>query len=197
MKTRPNIRVEGTWGQQEPVCLAADPAPPRMPRSDVRWTLGILYHRLGEQAGRGADSRAAVPGMPPDAGNIFPTLFPCPAKTPPRAAPSWMPPAVGRLRHVLPVTGSSAPGAACRTARRRSRSGLPRFGGCHLFQQSARDRVAGRRAAPTQLTQPPSSVRRSDAGDRHHVRGLGDNGDFGELGGRREWHVAGNGYRVP
>jgi hypothetical protein len=34
-----------------------------------------------------------------------------PQKTPPRTAPSWMPPAVRRLRHVLPVTGSSAPGA--------------------------------------------------------------------------------------
>ena len=33
-------------------------------------------------------------------------------KTPPRTAPSWMPPAVSRLRHILPVTGSSAPGAA-------------------------------------------------------------------------------------
>ena len=31
---------------------------------------------------------------------------------PPRSAPRWMPPAVRRLRHVLPVTGSSAPGAA-------------------------------------------------------------------------------------
>jgi hypothetical protein len=30
---------------------------------------------------------------------------------PPRTAPSWMPPAVRRLRHVLPVIGSSAPGA--------------------------------------------------------------------------------------
>jgi len=33
-----------------------------------------------------------------------------PAKTPPRTAPSWMPPAVRRLRHVLPVTGSFVPG---------------------------------------------------------------------------------------
>jgi hypothetical protein len=34
-----------------------------------------------------------------------------PRKTPPRTAPSWMPPAVRRLRRVLPVIGSSAPGA--------------------------------------------------------------------------------------
>jgi len=33
---------------------------------------------------------------------------------PPRTAPRWMPPAVRCLRHVLPVTGSSAHGAACR-----------------------------------------------------------------------------------
>jgi hypothetical protein len=80
-------------------------------------------------------------------------------KTPPRTAPSWMPPAVRRLRHVLPVTGSSAPGAplsrgqasfAIRTTQIWWLSpfsqdypdlvavtfftGLPRFGGCHLFR---------------------------------------------------------------
>ena len=55
---------------------------------------------------------------------------PCPAKTPPRTAPSWMPPAVRRLSHVLPVTGSSAPGAPLSLGRSvGGRSGLPRFGG--------------------------------------------------------------------
>jgi len=38
-------------------------------------------------------------------------------KTPPRTAPSWMPPAVSRLRHILPVTGSSAPGAGDKSQR--------------------------------------------------------------------------------
>jgi len=58
-----------------------------------------------------------------------------PAKTPPRAAPSWMPPAVSRLRLILPSHRVFRPGAACRTATRRSRSGLPRFGGCHEWHE--------------------------------------------------------------
>jgi hypothetical protein len=40
-------------------------------------------------------------------GNLWPTQ-----KTPPRTAPSRMPPAVRRVRHALRVIGSSAPGAA-------------------------------------------------------------------------------------
>jgi hypothetical protein len=48
----------------------------------------------------------------PLASNAFSRVSRRQLTPPPRTAPRWMPPAVRRLRHVLPVTGSSAPGAA-------------------------------------------------------------------------------------
>jgi len=67
---------------------------------------------------------------------------------PPRTAPRWMPPAVRRLRRVLPVTGSSAPGAALSLGRSVGRrQGCPDLVAVTFFPYSAGMRfVLGRRA---------------------------------------------------
>ena len=108
------------------------------------------------------------------------------AKTPPRTAPSWMPPAVRRLRYVLPVTGSSAPGAPSSRGQASFAIRFTRIWWLSPFlqTQSACDHVAGRLAVPAELPQPPGSEGSSDATHEHQVRGLGDEGDFGERGGR-------------
>ena len=65
--------------------------------------------------------------------------------------------------------GLPLPGPLCRTARRRSRSGLPRCGGCHLFPGS------GPRPSP-----PHEQARRCCGDRRAHRR------DRGRLGHQRD-----------
>ena len=104
--------IEGASPQEKRKAVAGF-QPAQAPRQRGNFRRLKTCGHVGRHAATSADMRPRrqtcghFGRQPATSGNLWPTQ-----KTPPRTAPSRMPPAVRRVRHALRVIGSSAPGAA-------------------------------------------------------------------------------------